>query len=134
MLKSSKARIELLAKSIFYEDCDSVDQLMKLAGVDFEIDEEQAEALVDFLTNSPSLKRLGLHDDIYIVGGAVRDALLGIRPKDIDLVVDSASLNKNPPSGIRRELEGGKHVPWSVHFGRAIARELGLSQSSVVED
>ena len=54
MLKSSKARIELLAKSIFYEDCDSVDQLMKLAGVDFEIDEEQAEALVDFLTNSPS--------------------------------------------------------------------------------
>jgi len=134
MIKTSERKIEFLAKSIFYEDCDSVDRLMKLAGINFEIDEEQAEALVDFLTNSENLKNLGLHNDIYIVGGAVRDALLGIRPKDIDLVVDSMSLDKRPPAGAKRERENGERIPWSLHFGRAIAREWGTAKSSVVED
>ncbi len=131
MLKTNKIKIELLAKSIFYEDCDSVDQLMKLAGLNFEIDEEQAEALVDFLTNSDSLNNLGLHDNIYIVGGAVRDALLGIRPKDIDLVVDSLALDENPPSTMRRRERRG--APWSVIFGRAIAREWGFDEAKISE-
>jgi tRNA nucleotidyltransferase (CCA-adding enzyme) len=36
----------------------------------------------------PLLKRLGGADGVYLVGGAVRDLLLGAEPLDLDLVID----------------------------------------------
>ncbi|MGH2915417.1 MAG: hypothetical protein ACRDMX_10550 [Solirubrobacteraceae bacterium] len=36
----------------------------------------------------PLLARLGQADGVYLVGGAVRDLLLGLAPSDLDLVVD----------------------------------------------
>ena len=51
MSKAYRAKIESLAKSIFYIDCDTTDSLMKLAGAEPELSEEQAEALVDFLAH-----------------------------------------------------------------------------------
>src|SRR5689334_8027981 len=37
---------------------------------------------------APLRARLGPLDDVYLVGGAVRDLLLGGRPEDLDFVVD----------------------------------------------
>jgi tRNA nucleotidyltransferase/poly(A) polymerase len=51
---------------------------------------------------------LGVAEHIYIVGGAVRNHLLGLAPKDIDVVVDSLAL-------------GGKDSDW---FARQIAKDI----------
>ena len=51
-----------------------------------------AEAVLDTLRTVPGgaelLDALGARDDVWIVGGAVRDALIGRAPMDIDLVVE----------------------------------------------
>jgi tRNA nucleotidyltransferase/poly(A) polymerase len=47
-------------------------------------------ALLRFL--SQASKRLGVGEDVYIVGGAVRNHLMGLAPKDVDIVVDSVAL------------------------------------------
>jgi tRNA nucleotidyltransferase (CCA-adding enzyme) len=36
----------------------------------------------------PLVERLGAHPNVYLVGGAVRDLLLGESPTDLDLVVE----------------------------------------------
>lgn len=41
---------------------------------------------------SQASKRLGVGEHVYIVGGAVRNHLMGIAPKDVDVVVDSVAL------------------------------------------
>ena len=51
----------------------------------------QAEALMKFLAQVAN--RLGVGKHVYVVGGAVRNWLLGIPPKDIDVVIDSVALN-----------------------------------------
>jgi tRNA nucleotidyltransferase/poly(A) polymerase len=47
-------------------------------------------ALLRFL--SQAAKQLGVGEHVYIVGGAVRNHLMGIAPKDVDVVVDSVAL------------------------------------------
>jgi len=47
-------------------------------------------ALLRFL--SLATKRLGVGEHVYIVGGAVRNHLMGLAPKDVDVVVDSVAL------------------------------------------
>src|SRR3954454_24404412 len=54
-----------------------------------------AEMGVDVLSRLGAqgvLARLRGRDDVWVVGGAVRDALLGRSPKDIDLVVAGDAL------------------------------------------
>lgn len=41
---------------------------------------------------SQAAKRLGVGEHVYIVGGAVRNHLMGLAPKDVDVVVDSVAL------------------------------------------
>jgi len=88
-----------------------------------DIDEEaQAEALIDFLANHPELKSLGMNSHIRIVGGAVRDVLLGKKPKDIDIVVDEVALEKT--NGMT-----------ALHFAKKIAEIVpGLNPESIVVD
>jgi poly(A) polymerase len=62
-------------------------------------------ALMKFL--SLAAKRLGVGEHVYVVGGAVRNHLLGLAPKDIDVVVDSVALG------------GKKDSEW---FARQLAR------------
>jgi tRNA nucleotidyltransferase/poly(A) polymerase len=47
-------------------------------------------ALLRFL--SLATKRLGVGEHVYVVGGAVRNHLMGLAPKDVDVVVDSVAL------------------------------------------
>jgi len=47
-------------------------------------------ALLRFL--SQATKRLGVGEHVYVVGGAVRNHLMGLAPKDVDVVVDSVAL------------------------------------------
>lgn len=60
------------------------------------IEAKRSEALMLWLSNlvsrfsSKGGKNVG--DHVYVVGGAVRDYLLGRPIKDIDLVIDSVSL------------------------------------------
>jgi poly(A) polymerase len=49
----------------------------------------KATALMKFL--SQVAKRLGVGSDAYVVGGAVRNHLMGLPPKDIDVVFDSVA-------------------------------------------
>lgn len=68
--------------------------------------EQRATALMKFLSRIAI--SLGVAEHIYIVGGAVRNHLLGLAPKDIDVVVDSLAL-------------GGKDSDW---FARQIAKDI----------
>ncbi len=84
-------------------------------------EEDQAEAIIDFLSNHPSLKSLGMNDHIHIVGGAVRDTILGKKPKDIDIVVDEVSLNSKNKT--------------ALVFAKAIADIIpGLNSNTIVMD
>jgi tRNA nucleotidyltransferase/poly(A) polymerase len=53
-------------------------------------------ALLKFL--SQVAKRLGVGHHVYIVGGAVRNHLMGLAPKDVDVVVDSVALGGSKDS------------------------------------
>jgi poly(A) polymerase len=54
-------------------------------------------AIMRFL--SQTSRRLGVGDHVYVVGGAVRNHLMGLDPKDLDLVVDSIALGGGRDSG-----------------------------------
>lgn len=66
-------------------------------------------ALMKFLSNV-ALK-LGIAEHVYVVGGAVRDFIIGHPIKDVDVVIDSVALN-------------GKDSEW---FAKQIQKELGES-------
>ena len=55
--------------------------------------ETKAEALMKFL--SQVANRLGVGKNVYVVGGAVRNWIMGIPPKDIDIVIDSVTIGKD---------------------------------------
>lgn len=55
--------------------------------------QSRVDALVRFL--SKATKSLGVAEHVYIVGGAVRNWLMGIPPKDVDIVVDTIRAKKD---------------------------------------
>jgi tRNA nucleotidyltransferase (CCA-adding enzyme) len=65
------------------------------------------------------LDALAGREDVWVVGGAVRDALLGRTPRDLDLVVEGDAL------ALAREL--GEVVEVHERFGTAEARVEGLA-------
>ena len=58
-----------------------------------EMDTDASKALMKWL--SAQTKRMGVAQDVYVVGGAVRNFVLDQPIKDIDMVVDSLSLGRN---------------------------------------
>lgn len=66
----------------------------------------KAVALMKFLSRGAI--RLGVASDVYVVGGAPRNFLLGLPPKDIDVVLDSIAL-------------GGKDSEW---FAKQVAKNI----------
>lgn len=54
------------------------------------------KSLMMFLAREAN--QLGVGQHVYVVGGAVRNHLMGLPPKDIDVVVDSVSLGKGRDS------------------------------------
>lgn len=57
------------------------------------MDHDTSIALMKWL--SAQTKRMGIAQDVYVVGGAVRNFVLDQPIKDIDMVVDSLSLGRN---------------------------------------
>jgi tRNA nucleotidyltransferase (CCA-adding enzyme) len=55
---------------------------------------ERGEAVLERLTSLPGgpqvLQLAAQHEDVAVVGGAVRDLLLGVQPREIDLVIDGS--------------------------------------------
>lgn len=70
----------------------------------------RATALMKFL--SALARRMGVAEHVYVVGGAVRNHLMGEAPKDVDLVVDSIALG------------GGKTADW---FAQQVARVIPVA-------
>jgi tRNA nucleotidyltransferase/poly(A) polymerase len=54
-------------------------------------------ALMKFL--SKAAKQLGVGNHVFIVGGAVRNFIMGLPPKDVDVVVDTVALGSKKDSG-----------------------------------
>lgn len=60
-------------------------------------------ALLRFL--SQAANRLGVGEHVYIVGGAVRNHLMGLAPKDLDAVVDSVALGGRDSAWFAEQLQ-----------------------------
>lgn len=73
---------------------------------------ERARALMKFLGRAS--RSLGVGDHVYVVGGAVRNHVLGIPPKDIDVVVDSVALGGYDAAAFARDLE--RLIPVEVNL------------------
>lgn len=54
---------------------------------------------------SQATKRLRVGEHIYVVGGAVRNHLMGIAPKDLDMVVDSVALGGKDSAWFAEQLQ-----------------------------
>lgn len=65
---------------------------------------ELLERVRSLPAGAPLLRRLGDQPGVFLVGGAVRDLLLGGEPSDLDLVVEG------DPAGVRARLEGDSVV------------------------
>lgn len=53
-------------------------------------DQSKSSTLIRFLSHVAI--RLGVSDHVYVVGGAVRNFVLGVPPKDVDIVIDVIGL------------------------------------------
>lgn len=82
----------------------------------------KVESLMRFLAVAADDFRVD--EDTYVVGGAVRNHLLGLPPKDLDIVVDSMALGKTFDSGdFARALQRKIPVPTNLttnQYGVAI--------------
>jgi tRNA nucleotidyltransferase/poly(A) polymerase/2'-5' RNA ligase len=67
---------------------------------------EVSVELMKFL--SGVARKLGVSQDVYIVGGAVRNHVLGVPVKDIDVVVDAVSLKGKDSEWF------AKHLQWEI--------------------
>jgi len=67
----------------------------------------KATALMKFL--SQAAKQLGVAKHVYIVGGAVRNYLMGLAPKDVDVVIDSMALKGKDSEWFAKRLQ--KMIP-----------------------
>lgn len=83
-------------------------------------------ALVKFLSRV-SVK-LGVGEHVYVVGGAVRNFVLGVPPKDYDLVIDSVALNGRDSEWFAKALQHEIPCPSSLvtnNYGVAILTVKG---------
>lgn len=78
---------------------------------------ERSVALMRFL--SGVARKLGVAEHVYVVGGAVRNFLIGQPIKDIDVVIDSVALGG---------MEGFKDSAW---FAQWVARDIPTETSLV---
>ena len=67
----------------------------------------KAEALMKFLSSVAN--HHGVGRDIFVVGGAVRNHLMALPPKDIDVVVDSLALKGKDSEWFAKEVQ--KEIP-----------------------
>ena len=80
----------------------------------------KALAVASFLAGVT--RKLGVDNHVYVVGGAVRNHLLGFPIKDVDLVVDSISAGKTSDQialEMVRNIDGDVHVATN-QYGVAI--------------
>lgn len=84
-------------------------------------------ALMRFLAGHA--KRLGAGEHSYIVGGAVRNHLLGLEPKDIDIVIDSIALKGKDSAWFAQQLEAA--IPVRTNFA---TNQYGVAILTVAGD
>jgi tRNA nucleotidyltransferase/poly(A) polymerase len=63
---------------------------------------DEADVLMRFL--SKEAKRLGVAQHVYVVGGAVRNFVMGLPPKDIDVVIDAVALKGKNAEWLANQL------------------------------
>jgi len=63
---------------------------------------DEADVLMRFL--SKETKRLGVAQHVYVVGGAVRNFVMGLPPKDIDVVIDALALKGKNAEWLANQL------------------------------
>jgi tRNA nucleotidyltransferase (CCA-adding enzyme) len=85
---------------------------------------ELFDRLLSLPAARPLLRRVGDHPGVYVVGGAVRDLLLGGQPIDLDLVVegDAAALARSLGGTIRVHDRFGTSTVTLEGFSYDIAR------------
>ena len=71
-----------------------------------EVDPGQLPALVEALPGSESLREIAARVPAYLVGGAVRDLLLGIEGTDVDVAIEGAVEALSELAGFELEREG----------------------------
>lgn len=81
-------------------------------------------ALRDLPGGATLLAALGRREDVWVVGGAVRDALLGRTPKDIDLVVAGDAVALAGELGAVREVHD-RFGTTAVEVGGALVNVAG---------
>lgn len=82
------------------------------------------QAMLEFLHEVAV--RTGWADHIYVVGGAVRNRLMGLAPKDLDIVVDSVSSSGFDSAQFARALAAAIPVETSL-----VTNQYGVSILSV---
>jgi len=86
--------------------------------VELSPDERLLERLADLPAARPLITGLGDDDGVYVVGGVVRDLLLGVEPLDLDLVVEGE------PQRVVNALGAAAHV--HDRFGTATVEIAGV--------
>ena len=71
-----------------------------------EVDPGQLPALVEALPGSESLREIAARAPAYLVGGAVRDLLLGIEGPDVDVAIEGDAEALSDLDGFELEREG----------------------------
>jgi len=100
-----------------YELTDKVYTILKKA----DADEETTKALIALLHEAATKQNMG--DYSYIVGGAVRDFVMGVFPKDIDIVVEST---KDENGNVKNAVTLGEEVASMVGVSKIQADNYGV--------
>jgi tRNA nucleotidyltransferase/poly(A) polymerase len=91
----------------------------------------KAAALMKFLARLA--KRLGVGSHTYVVGGAVRNHLMGLPPKDIDVVIDSVALKGKDSEWFAKEIQSAIPVRTNLTTNQYGVAILTLAEPWLVE-
>jgi len=91
------------------------------------VDPKASNALMKFL--SQVANRLGVGKHIYVVGGAVRNFVLGVPIKDIDVVIDSVALRGKDSEWFAKQV--AKAIPAKTNL---VTNQYGVALLHVVGD
>ncbi len=85
--------------------------------------------ILERLRDAPALRAVAGEPGVWVVGGAVRDALLGLEPRELDLVVEGDAIAVGRRAAERAGGELTAHERFGTATVRAGALELDLASA-----